>query len=52
MSISTTLVNYLNAAMPLDKHEDFDVPEVASAVKALSDRGVLVVEGDSVRPVK
>ena len=46
------LLNYLNAAMPVDKYEDFDVQEVAKAVKSLSDKGKLVLEGDSVRPAK
>lgn len=44
-----SLVNYLNAAMPADKHEDFDVPEVTKTAVALQDKGVLVLEGDMLR---
>lgn len=46
------LVTYLNAAMPMDKHEDFDTPEVASAARSLHDRGLVVLEGELIRPVK
>ncbi|EJD00255.1 uncharacterized protein FOMMEDRAFT_148505 [Fomitiporia mediterranea MF3/22] len=45
------LVNYLNAAMPADKHDDFDVQEVTRAAAALAKTGVLVQEGDRLRPV-
>ncbi|KAG7086224.1 hypothetical protein E1B28_002189 [Marasmius oreades] len=48
MSISS-LLTYLNAAMPPDKHEDFDTAEVAKAVVASGDRGRYVLEGDLVR---
>jgi hypothetical protein len=30
------LLNYLNSAMPADKHEDFDTAEVLKYVTALS----------------
>ncbi|KAI5120185.1 hypothetical protein M0805_002653 [Coniferiporia weirii] len=43
------LVNYLNAAMPTDKHEDFDVQEVTRVVSSLAKSGELVQEGDRVR---
>ena len=43
------LVNYVNAAMPIDKHEDFDTAEVAKAVASLNSRGVLILEGDVVK---
>lgn len=46
------LVNYLNAALPADKHEEFDLPEVTKAVAgALRERGVVRLEGDVVRLV-
>lgn len=44
------LVNYLNAAMPTDKHEDFDVQEVTRAAASLAKSGTLVQEGDLLRP--
>ncbi|THH05702.1 hypothetical protein EW145_g4610 [Phellinidium pouzarii] len=44
------LVNYLNVAMPADKHEDFDVQEVTRAAATLAKSGVLVQEGDRLRP--
>ncbi|THH30509.1 hypothetical protein EUX98_g3678 [Antrodiella citrinella] len=44
-----TLVTYLNAAIPLDKHEDFDTTEVTKAASAISDRGDFVLEGDVLR---
>ncbi|TCD68019.1 hypothetical protein EIP91_011630 [Steccherinum ochraceum] len=43
------LVTYLNAAIPLDKHEDFDTTEVTKAAAAISDRGEFVLEGDVLR---
>ncbi|KLO07147.1 hypothetical protein SCHPADRAFT_662155 [Schizopora paradoxa] len=44
------LVNYLNAALPMDKHEEFDLPEVTKAVAgALKERGIVKLEGDVVR---
>ncbi|KAI6154375.1 hypothetical protein EDD17DRAFT_1779921 [Pisolithus thermaeus] len=48
MTISALLA-YLNAAMPPDKHEDFDTAEVAKAVAALHDRGDIIFEGDMLR---
>ncbi|KAG6381842.1 hypothetical protein JVT61DRAFT_453 [Boletus reticuloceps] len=48
MTISS-LLTYLNAAMPLDKHEDFDTAEVAKVVAALSDKGDIIFEGDTLR---
>ncbi|KAH0836888.1 hypothetical protein J3R83DRAFT_8690 [Lanmaoa asiatica] len=48
MTISS-LLTYLNAAMPPDKHEDFDTAEVAKAVAALSDKGDVIFEGDTLR---
>lgn len=44
------LVNYLNAAMPQDKHEDFDVQEVTRATASLVKSGAIVQEGDLLRP--
>lgn len=44
-----TLVTYLNAAIPLDKHEDFDTTEVTKAAAAISDRGEFVLQGDVLR---
>ncbi|KAH9940791.1 uncharacterized protein BXZ73DRAFT_75337 [Epithele typhae] len=43
------LVTYLNAAMPPDKHEDFDTAEVTKTMTALHERGSFVFEGDSIR---
>ncbi|KAF8157603.1 hypothetical protein BJ912DRAFT_916508 [Pholiota molesta] len=51
LSVSA-LLTYLNAAMPPDKHEDFDTAEVARAVAALAERGKVVFEGDIVRVVE
>lgn len=50
LSVSA-LLTYLNAAMPADKHEDFDTAEVARAVSALAERGRLRFEGDVLRVV-
>ncbi|KAL0064960.1 hypothetical protein AAF712_008083 [Marasmius tenuissimus] len=50
MSVST-LLTYLNAAMPPDKHEDFDTAEVAKAFGASGEKGRYVLEGDLVRRV-
>jgi len=44
-----TLVTYLNAAMPPDKHEDYDTTEVTKAAMALHERGDFVFEGDVLR---
>ncbi|KAL4065716.1 hypothetical protein V8B97DRAFT_2025625 [Scleroderma yunnanense] len=48
MTISSLLA-YLNAAMPLDKYEDFDTAEVAKAVALLQERGDIIFEGDILR---
>ncbi|KIM39412.1 hypothetical protein M413DRAFT_190785 [Hebeloma cylindrosporum] len=48
MSISALLA-YVNAAMPQDKHEDFDTSEVARAVAAMTEAGRVVFEGDILR---
>lgn len=48
----TSLMNYLNAAMPIDKHEDFDLAEVTKAVRGLSERGKIAVDNNElIRPV-
>ncbi|KAH9851970.1 hypothetical protein C2E23DRAFT_860280 [Lenzites betulinus] len=43
------LVTYLNAALPPDKHEDFDTAEVTKAASALHERRLFVFEGDVIR---
>ena len=48
MTISTLLV-YLNAAMPQDKHEDFDTAEVTKTAAVLHEKGRIVFEGDLIR---
>jgi len=48
MSISV-LLTYLNAAMPPDKHEDFDTTEVVRAVAAMKEKGRVIFEGDILR---
>lgn len=48
----SSLLGYLNSAMPADKHEDFDTGEVAKAVAAMQERGMVVIEGDVVRLVE
>ena len=48
MTISALLI-YLNAAMPPDKHEDFDTTEVVRAVATLQDQGEISFEGDTLR---
>ncbi|KAF8991893.1 hypothetical protein BDQ17DRAFT_1413578 [Cyathus striatus] len=50
MSISA-LLTYLNAAMPQDKHEDFDTSEVVRAVAAMQEKGRIIFEGDMLRMV-
>lgn len=50
MSISA-LLTYLNAAMPQDKHEDFDTSEVIKAASALQEKGRIAFEGDMLRLV-
>ena len=44
-----SLLSYLNAAMPPDKHEDYDTTEVVKAVAALHERGDIIFEGDMIR---
>lgn len=51
LSISA-LLTYLNAAVPLDKHEDFDTSEVIKAVAALQEKGRIRFEGDMLRLVE
>ncbi|KAF5387389.1 hypothetical protein D9757_005727 [Collybiopsis confluens] len=51
LSISA-LVAYLNAAMPMDKHEDFDTTEVVKYVGALREKGKVLLEGDVVKKVR
>jgi hypothetical protein len=50
MTISS-LLTFLNAAMPPDKHEDFDTSEVTKAAAALHAKGRIVFEGDVLRRV-
>lgn len=50
MTISS-LLTYLNAAMPPDKHEDFDTSEVVKAVAAFKEKGKVIFEGDTLRLV-
>jgi hypothetical protein len=45
------LVAYMNAALPPDKHEEFDTAEVTRAAKTLHDRGSVVFEGDTLKPL-
>ena len=45
------LVAYMNAALPPDKHEEFDTAEVTRAAKTLQDRGGVVFEGDTLKPL-
>ncbi|KAJ6522253.1 hypothetical protein B0H19DRAFT_1043543 [Mycena capillaripes] len=50
MSVSA-LLTYLNAAMPMDKHEDFDTGEVVRAASAFAarEKDRFVLEGDMLR---
>ncbi|OCH96286.1 hypothetical protein OBBRIDRAFT_787362 [Obba rivulosa] len=43
------LVTFLNAAMPPDKHEDFDTAEVTKAAMALHEMGEFILQGDVLR---
>lgn len=45
------LVAYMNAALPPDRHEEFDTAEVTRAVKTLHDRGSVAFEGDMLKPL-
>lgn len=47
LSVST-LLSYLNAAVPQDKHEDYDMGELVKALGLLRDGGRLTFEGDVV----
>jgi hypothetical protein len=47
LSVST-LLSYLNAAVPQDKHEDYDMGELVKALGSLRDGGRLTFEGDVV----
>ncbi len=47
-----TLVGYLNGAMPLDKHEDFDAAEVTKAVVLLDQRGDLAFKDNLIHPAR
>jgi len=44
----STLLAYLNAAVPQDKHEDFDMGELVKALGTLRDDGRVRFEGDTV----
>src|SRR5258708_24210480 len=46
------LVAYMNAALPPDKHEEFDTAEVTRAAKMLHDRGSVAFEGDMLKPLQ
>ena len=46
----TSLVIYLNSALPPDKYENFDTIEVARAATTLSKTDLYVVEGDILGP--
>lgn len=48
----SSLLGYLNSAMPVDKHEDFDTAEVAKAVAAMQEKRMVIIEGDVVRLVE
>lgn len=45
------LVTYLNAAIPPDKHEDFDTTEVTKTAMVLHERGEFSFEGDVLRAI-
>ncbi|KAL0954260.1 hypothetical protein HGRIS_005388 [Hohenbuehelia grisea] len=45
----SALLAYVNAAMPPDKHEEYDTAEVTRAVAALAEKGRVVFEGDLLR---
>ncbi|KAH6901765.1 hypothetical protein BKA70DRAFT_1522052 [Coprinopsis sp. MPI-PUGE-AT-0042] len=46
----STLLAYVNSAMPVDKHEDFDTAEIVKYLAQLKERGRVVFMGDVVRP--
>jgi hypothetical protein len=48
MTISA-LLTFLNAAMPQDKHEDFDTRELVKAVAEFHEQGYVSFEGDTLR---
>ena len=39
----------MNAALPPDRHEEFDTAEVTRAAKTLHDRGRVAFEGDTLK---
>ncbi|KAH8993001.1 hypothetical protein EDB92DRAFT_521826 [Lactarius akahatsu] len=43
------LVAFMNAALPPDRHEEFDTAEVTRAAKTLHDRGRVAFEGDTLK---
>lgn len=45
----SSLLTYLNAAIPLDKFEDFDTTEVVRAATQMRERGDVTFEGDVLR---
>ncbi|KAF7968535.1 hypothetical protein HWV62_30147 [Athelia sp. TMB] len=45
----SALLTYLNAAIPLDKYEDFDTTEVVRAATQMRERGDALFEGDVLR---
>lgn len=45
----SSLLTYLNAAIPLDKFEDFDTTEVVRAATQMRERGDVSFEGDVLR---
>lgn len=45
----SSLLTYLNAAIPLDKYEDFDTAEVVRAAALLQERGDVSFKGDVLR---
>lgn len=45
----STLVGYLNVAIPQDKYEDFGTSEVIKLVATLQEDGYVIFEGDMLR---
>ncbi|KAI9459734.1 hypothetical protein BJY52DRAFT_358082 [Lactarius psammicola] len=43
------LVAFMNAALPPDRHEEFDTAEVTRAAKTLHDRGRIAFQGDTLK---
>jgi hypothetical protein len=48
MTVSA-LLTFLNAAMPQDKHEDFDTAELVKTVAEFHEQGHIRFEGDVLR---